>query len=56
MRPQPGFAAINYSAYGLRAGAFTRDLPTAFRGRDGVRSAMDDYSGPRVMVLTDLEL
>jgi glyceraldehyde-3-phosphate dehydrogenase (NADP+) len=93
MAPVPsdeaGFAAVNDSAYGLQAGVFTRDLPTAFRaggtlevggvivgdvpsyradqmpyggvkgsgiGREGLRSAMDDYTEPRVMVLTGLDL
>jgi acyl-CoA reductase-like NAD-dependent aldehyde dehydrogenase len=83
------FAAVNDSAYGLQAGVFTDDLPTAFRahaalqvggvvigdvpsyradqmpyggvkgsgvGREGLRSAMEDYSDPRVLVLTDLPL
>jgi glyceraldehyde-3-phosphate dehydrogenase (NADP+) len=86
---EAGFAAINDSAYGLQAGVFTRDLPTAFRaartldvggvivgdvpsyradqmpyggvkgsgtGREGLRSAMDDYTEARVMVLTGLDL
>ncbi|TML22091.1 MAG: aldehyde dehydrogenase family protein [Actinobacteria bacterium] len=86
---EAGFAAVNDSAYGLQAGVFTRDLPTAFRaartidvgglivgdvpsyradqmpyggvkgsgsGREGLRSAMDDYTEARVMVLTGLDL
>jgi aldehyde dehydrogenase (NAD+) len=73
----------------VRAGVFTRDLPTAFRahrelevggvvigdvpsyradqmpyggvkesgvGREGLRSAMEDYTYERVLVLTGLDL
>jgi acyl-CoA reductase-like NAD-dependent aldehyde dehydrogenase len=83
------FAEVNDSAYGLQAGVFTRDLPTAFRahrelevggvvigdvpsyradqmpyggvkesgvGREGLRSAMEDYTYERVLVLSGLEL
>jgi acyl-CoA reductase-like NAD-dependent aldehyde dehydrogenase len=83
------FDLANASEYGLQAGVFTRDLPTAIAagrrlnvggviigdvpsyradqmpyggvkgsgiGREGVRSAMDDYTEPRVVVLTGLEL
>src|SRR5690606_20510424 len=79
------FAEVNNSDYGLQAGVFTRDLPTAFRahrelkvggviigdvpsyradqmpyggvkksgvGKEGVRSAMDDLTDERVLVLT----
>jgi acyl-CoA reductase-like NAD-dependent aldehyde dehydrogenase len=86
---EAAFAAVNDSAYGLQAGVFTRDLPTAFKagrtlrvggvivgdvpsyradqmpyggvkgsgvGREGLRSAMDDYTEPRVTVLTGLDL
>jgi acyl-CoA reductase-like NAD-dependent aldehyde dehydrogenase len=75
--------------YGLQAGVFTRDLPTAFRahrelevggvvigdvpsyradqmpyggvkesgvGREGLASAMADYTYERVLVLSGLEL
>ncbi|WP_412541721.1 aldehyde dehydrogenase family protein [Longispora sp. K20-0274] len=80
------FEQVNDSQYGLQAGVFTRDLPTAFAahralavggviigdvpsfradqmpyggskgsgvGREGVRSAMDDYTEQRVLVLTE---
>ncbi|MDQ1663870.1 MAG: hypothetical protein QOJ68_3850 [Blastococcus sp.] len=83
------FAEVNRSVYGLQAGVFTRDLPTAFRahrelevggvvigdvpsyradqmpyggvkesgvGREGLRSAMEDYTYERVLVLSGLEL
>jgi len=83
------FALVNESQYGLQAGVFTRDLPTAFAaarqlkvggvivgdvpsyradqmpyggmkgsgvGREGLRSAMDDYTEARVLVLTGLSL
>jgi glyceraldehyde-3-phosphate dehydrogenase (NADP+) len=83
------FALVNESEYGLQAGVFTRDLPTAFRagrtlrvggvivgdvpsyradqmpyggvngsgvGREGLRSAMDDYTEQQVLVLTGVEL
>ena len=83
------FALVNESQYGLQAGVFTRDLPTAFAaarqlkvggvivgdvpsyradqmpyggmkgsgvGREGLRSAMDDYTEARVLVLTGLPL
>jgi glyceraldehyde-3-phosphate dehydrogenase (NADP+) len=83
------FDLANASEYGLQAGVFTRDLPTAFAagrrlnvggvivgdvpsyradqmpyggvkgsgvGREGLRSAMDDYTEPRVVVLTGVEL
>jgi acyl-CoA reductase-like NAD-dependent aldehyde dehydrogenase len=83
------FAQVNDSQYGLQAGVFTRDLPTAFEaarqlkvggvivgdvpsyradqmpyggmkgsgvGREGLRSAMDDYTEARVLVLTGLPL
>nr|WP_245563444.1 aldehyde dehydrogenase family protein [Longispora albida] len=78
------FGMVNDSAFGLQAGVFTRDLPTAFAahralrvggvivgdvpsfradqmpyggqkasgtGREGVRSAMEDYTEQRVLVL-----
>ncbi|MBA3488501.1 MAG: aldehyde dehydrogenase family protein, partial [Longispora sp.] len=81
------FVAVNDSVYGLQAGIFTRDLPTAFTahralkvggvvigdvptyradqmpyggtkdsgvGREGVRSAMDDYTEQRVLVVDAL--
>ncbi|MBG6140379.1 aldehyde dehydrogenase family protein [Longispora fulva] len=81
---EEAFALVNDSQYGLQAGVFTRDLPTAFAahralavggviigdvpsfradqmpyggskgsgvGREGVRSAMDDYTEQRVLVL-----
>jgi acyl-CoA reductase-like NAD-dependent aldehyde dehydrogenase len=84
-----GFAAVNDSIYGLQAGVFTRDLPTAFRahrelavggvvvgdvpsyradqmpyggvkrsgvGREGMASAMADYTEPRVLVLAGIDL
>jgi acyl-CoA reductase-like NAD-dependent aldehyde dehydrogenase len=80
---------VNDSEFGLQAGVFTRDLPTAFAagrilkvggvivgdvpsyradqmpyggtkgsgvGREGLRSAMDDYTEARVLVLTGLPL
>jgi glyceraldehyde-3-phosphate dehydrogenase (NADP+) len=83
------FDVVNRSEYGLQAGVFTRDLPTAFAagrrldvggviigdvpsyradqmpyggvkgsgvGREGLRSAMDDYTEQRVLVLTGLDL
>ncbi|MFI6574294.1 aldehyde dehydrogenase family protein [Nocardiopsis sp. NPDC050513] len=83
------FAAVNDSDFGLQAGVFTRDLPTAFRahrelevggvvigdvptfradqmpyggvrksgvGKEGVRSAMDDLTYERVLVLTGIDL
>ena len=83
------FREVNDSRYGLQAGVFTRDLPTAFRahrelevggvvigdvpsyradqmpyggvkesgvGREGLRSAMEDYTYERVLVLTGLDL
>jgi len=83
------FAEVNASVYGLQAGVFTRDLPTAFRahrelevggvvigdvpsyradqmpyggvkesgvGREGLASAMADYTYERVLVLSGLEL
>jgi acyl-CoA reductase-like NAD-dependent aldehyde dehydrogenase len=83
------FREVNDSRYGLQAGVFTRDLPTAFRahrelevggvvigdvpsyradqmpyggvkesgvGREGLHSAMEDYTYERVLVLTGLEL
>lgn len=81
------FAKVNESRFGLQAGVFTQDLPTAFRahrelkvggviigdvpsfradqmpyggvkesgiGREGVASAMDDFTEPRVLVLPSL--
>jgi len=86
---EEAFALVNESQYGLQAGVFTRDLPTAFAvaqqlkvggvivgdvpsyradqmpyggmkgsgvGREGLRSAMDDYTEARVLVLTGLPL
>jgi acyl-CoA reductase-like NAD-dependent aldehyde dehydrogenase len=86
---EEAFGEVNDSRYGLQAGVFTRDLPTAFRahrelevggvvigdvpsyradqmpyggvkesgaGREGLRSAMEDYSYERVLVLTGLDL
>ncbi|WP_116244807.1 aldehyde dehydrogenase family protein [Nocardiopsis sp. FIRDI 009] len=83
------FAAVNDSDFGLQAGVFTRDLPTAFRahrelevggvvigdvptfradqmpyggirksgvGKEGVRSAMEDLTYERVLVLTGIEV
>ncbi|MEV2277534.1 aldehyde dehydrogenase family protein [Nocardiopsis sp. NPDC049922] len=83
------FAAVNDSDFGLQAGVFTRDLPTAFRahrelevggvvigdvptfradqmpyggvrksgvGKEGVRSAMEDLTYERVLVLTGIDL
>ncbi|MEV6527181.1 aldehyde dehydrogenase family protein [Longispora sp. NPDC051575] len=84
---EEAFALVNDSQYGLQAGVFTRDLPTAFAahralavggvivgdvpsfradqmpyggskgsgvGREGVRSAMEDYTEQRVLVLAAL--
>lgn len=81
------FAKVNESRFGLQAGVFTQDLPTAFRahrelkvggviigdvpsfradqmpyggvkesgiGREGVASAMEDFTEPRVLVLPSL--
>jgi glyceraldehyde-3-phosphate dehydrogenase (NADP+) len=85
---EEAFDLVNRSEYGLQAGVFTRDLPTAFTagrtldvggviigdvpsfradqmpyggvkgsgvGREGLRSAMDDYTEQRVLVLTGIE-
>lgn len=82
-----GLRRINDSRFGLQAGVFTRDLPTAFRahrelevggviigdvptvraeqlpyggvkesgiGREGVRSAMEDYTEIRTLVLSGI--
>ncbi len=83
------FSAVNDSDFGLQAGVFTRDLPTAFRahrelevggvvigdvptfradqmpyggirksgvGKEGVRSAMEDLTYERVLVLTGIDV